>query len=191
MANSTQRYAVTQDDALIAWFAGIAICIHLLEAAFPSPLPGIKPGLANVVTIIVLLRYGPRFAIWVSLLRVLVGSILFGTFLTPTFMLSAAGALGSMLAMLLLYGAQRMVQTYTAKPLLSALGFALIGSIAHLFSQLLCAWGVLIMHDGILRLAPILLTAALIFGTVTGVIANAILAKLPPKNVEATRDTSP
>ena len=46
----------TRDDHLIAGFAALAIAIHIIESAFPSPLPGVKPGLANVVTLIVLFR---------------------------------------------------------------------------------------------------------------------------------------
>ena len=51
-----------------------------------------KPGLANIVTLIVLARYGWRTAAWVSLLRVVAGSLLFGNFLAPGFFLSLSGA---------------------------------------------------------------------------------------------------
>ena len=68
----TQRQART--DAVIAGFAALAIAVHVIEAAFPTPLPGIKPGLANVITLIVLLRHGAVAAVWVALLRVIGGS---------------------------------------------------------------------------------------------------------------------
>lgn len=176
----THQLNITHEDRLIAWFAGIAVCIHLLESAFPSPLPGIKPGLANAITLIVLLRYGFKMAIWVSLLRVLVGSLLFGTFLTPAFMLSASGAVSSLIAMGLLYSVHQPMTRLLKQPLFGALSFSLLGSMAHMLGQIVCAWAVLIMHDGILRLTPILLTAALIFGTVTGLVASAVLKHLPP-----------
>ena len=41
----------TRQDHRIAWLTALAITIHIAESALPSPLPGIKPGLANVVTI--------------------------------------------------------------------------------------------------------------------------------------------
>ena len=50
------RLQTTREDRLIAGYAALAIVIHVLEAGFPSPVPGVKPGLANVVTLIVLLR---------------------------------------------------------------------------------------------------------------------------------------
>ncbi|MGB0956764.1 MAG: Gx transporter family protein, partial [Panacagrimonas sp.] len=56
MRSPTEMRAA-REDRLIAAFAALAIAIHVLEATFPSPVPGVKPGLANVVTLIVLLRY--------------------------------------------------------------------------------------------------------------------------------------
>ena len=84
----------TRQDHRIAWLTALAITIHIAESALPSPLPGIKPGLANVVTIVALVQYGWGTAAWVALLRVLIGSLLIGTFLSPTFLLSLAGAAG-------------------------------------------------------------------------------------------------
>jgi heptaprenyl diphosphate synthase len=48
----------TVEDHRIAWLAALAITIHIMESAIPAPLPGLKPGLANVITIIVLLQFG-------------------------------------------------------------------------------------------------------------------------------------
>ena len=79
----------------IAWLTALAITIHVIEGSFPSLLPGLKPGLANVITIAVLIRFGWVSAAWVSLLRVLMGSLILGTFLSPTFILSLTGALCS------------------------------------------------------------------------------------------------
>ncbi len=70
----------TRDDHRIAWLAALAITIHMLESGLPSPLPGAKPGLANVITIAVLVCFGWRAAVWVSLLRVLAGSLLLDPF---------------------------------------------------------------------------------------------------------------
>ncbi|MGI9264582.1 MAG: Gx transporter family protein, partial [Gammaproteobacteria bacterium] len=58
--------ASNREDRLVAGFAALAIAIHILEASFPSPLPGVKPGLANVVTLVVFLRHGFAIAAWVS-----------------------------------------------------------------------------------------------------------------------------
>jgi len=161
-----------RDDRLIAGFAALAIAIHILEAAFPSPLPGVKPGLANVITVIVLMRYGWYTAAWVAALRVLAGSLLVGTFLSPTFIMSAGGAAAALAALWL---AQALAGRW-----LGALGYSVCAALAHMGAQLLVAWQLFIPHPALLKLAPFLLTAALVFGMVSGVIAAIVLSRLEP-----------
>ena len=86
----------TIEDHRIAKLAAVAIALHMLEAVIPSPLPGVKPGIANIVTLYVLLKYGFASAAWVSMLRVFASSLLLGQFLSPTFILSLAGAMLSL-----------------------------------------------------------------------------------------------
>jgi len=176
-----------QQDRLIAWFAALAIAIHILEASFPSPVPGIKPGLANAVTLIVLLRHGLRAAIWVGALRVLVGSLLVGSLMTPTFWLSASGATLSILVLCL--GAAWNRALPAAR--LSAIGLSVLAALAHMSGQFFVAYRLFIPHPGLLRLLPLLLGAALLFGTVTGWIASRILARLPPLATSAVGDEAP
>ena len=91
--NKRIEIKTTADDHRIAKLAAFAIGLHLLEAVMPSPLPGVKPGLANIVTLFVLYRFDFATAAWVSLLRVFASSLLLGNFLSPTFALSLSGAL--------------------------------------------------------------------------------------------------
>ena len=84
------RLVPTADDHRVARHAAAAIVLTVAEAAIPLPLPGVKPGLANIVTLVVLARWGWREAAWVALLRVLVGSLVLGQFLAPGFFLSLA-----------------------------------------------------------------------------------------------------
>ena len=97
---TARTLSTTREDYVVAWLAALAIAIHIIESALPSPLPGVKPGLANVVTVAALILYGWRVAVWVSVLRVIAGSMLIGTFLSPTFVLSLSGALAALLAFL-------------------------------------------------------------------------------------------
>ena len=157
----------TAEDHRIAWLTALAITIHIMESALPAPVPGLKPGLANVITIIVLLQFGWSSAAWVSLLRVLCGSLLLGTFLTPTFVLSLGGALCSMG---ILWLAIRLPgQGF------GPVGFSLLAALAHMSGQFVLAWMLFIPHAALWRLFPVLLTAALLFGIVSGIIAGAIV----------------
>lgn len=164
----------TREDHLIAWLTALAITIHIAESVLPSPLPGIKPGLANVITIAVLMRYGWRMAAWVSLLRVLVGSLLLGTFLSPTFMLSLAGALCSVAILGLAYAAMKLVPGRG----LGALGYSVLAAMAHMAGQFWTAYVLFIPHPGLLQLLPVLMTAAVIFGVVSGMISDAMLRRI-------------
>ena len=78
MTASVTELTVTAEDRRVAWLATAAVALSLVDAAIPSPLPGVKPGLANIVTLVVLIRYGWATAVWVSGLRVLAGSLLLG-----------------------------------------------------------------------------------------------------------------
>ena len=84
------------DDYRIAGYAAAAIAITIAEGALPSPLPGVKPGLANIIILVVLLKHGWKDAAWVSLLRVFAAALVGGTFLAPSFFMSLAGAICSL-----------------------------------------------------------------------------------------------
>ncbi|MDX1442531.1 MAG: Gx transporter family protein [Gammaproteobacteria bacterium] len=169
-------------DILIARFAALAICIHLLEAAVPMPLPGVKPGLANVVILVALLRYDFSLAAQVLLLRVLGGSLLLGSFMTPTFWLSASGALASLLVL----GAVHVL----ARDSVSAIGLGIAAAMAHMAGQVFAAWLVFVPHPGILYLLPLLLTIALGLGLATGIIAARLIEHLPPLEVASKPETA-
>jgi heptaprenyl diphosphate synthase len=160
----------TRDDHRIAWLTALAITIHIAEAALPSPLPGVKPGLANVITLLCLLLYGWRIAAWVAVLRVVVGSLLLGSFLTPTFVLSLAGATASILVL----GLAKQISGSHLGPI----GLSLLAALAHMAAQFFTAYTLFIPHEGLFHLLPILMTAAVAFGVVSGLIAKQVIDRL-------------
>lgn len=153
----------TPEDHHIARMAAVALGLTIIEGAIPSPLPGVKPGLANIVTLIVLVRYGWRAAAWVSLLRVFAGSLMFGNFLTPGFFLSLAGALFSLLVLGL---AQHLPARW-----FGPVSHSIYAAFAHIAGQMAVVYLWLIPHAGIAYLIPIFASAALVFGTVNGLVA--------------------
>ncbi|MCZ6719784.1 MAG: Gx transporter family protein [Gammaproteobacteria bacterium] len=161
----------TRDDLRIAWLTALAVSIHLLESALPSPLPGVKPGLANVITVAVLIYFGWAMAAWISLLRVTAGSVLLGTFLSPTFVLSLSGAVASIFVL-------GLVTLSTGRTLLGPVGYSILASMAHVSGQFAVAYLLFIPHPGLFRLLPIVMSAALLFGVLSGIIAHHMLRKL-------------
>lgn len=162
-------FRFTPEDQRIARLAAAAIGLTLAEAAIPSPLPGVKPGLANIVTLMVLARFGWRAAAWVSVLRVLAGSLLLGSFLTPGFFLSLAGAISS-LGMLAL--AMHLPARW-----FGPVSQSVLAAFAHIAGQVAVVYLWLIPHAGIAYLLPVLAGAALLFGTANGLVASHFLAR--------------
>ena len=157
----------TREDVRIAWLTALAVTIHIVESALPSPIPGIKPGLANVITIAVLIRYGWVTAAWVSILRVLVGSLLIGTFLSPGFLLSLGGAICSIMIL--------KPATHMPGKGFGPVGYSILAAVAHMFGQFTIAYTLFIPHQAMMNLLPVLVTAAVLFGIMSGIISSRLL----------------
>jgi heptaprenyl diphosphate synthase len=159
---------VTPDDRRIARLAALAIGLTLAEAAIPSPLPGVKPGLANIVILLVLLQYGWRTAAWVSGLRVLGGGILLGSLFAPGFWLSAAGALASLAVL--------AVARHLPSRHFGPVSLSVLAAFGHIGGQVALAGLWLLPSAALLKLLPVFAAAALVFGAVNGIIVARVLA---------------
>jgi heptaprenyl diphosphate synthase len=168
MTRSAIELAVTAEDRRIARLAALAIGLTLAEAALPSPIPGVKPGLANIVVLMVLLQYGWRAAAWVSALRVLAGGLLLGTLFAPGFWLSAAGALVSLSVL----GLARHLPGRHFGPV----SLSVLAAFGHIGGQLALAGVWLLPAAALVKLLPVFAAAALVFGAVNGVIVARLLA---------------
>lgn len=167
MTDSTVRLSVSAVDRRVARYAAAAIALTVAEAAIPTPLPGIKPGLANIVVLVVLARHGWREAAWVSLLRVVAGSLLVGQFLAPGFFLSLTGSLLSLGVLAL---ACRLPPRW-----FGPVSQSILAAFAHIGGQVLLARAWLVPHDGVFYLVPVFVLFALLFGIINGLIAARLL----------------
>ena len=147
----------------------LALALHLLEAQIPSPLPWIRPGLANLMTLIALLTCGWRAGLLVMFLRVLIGSLLLGGFLSPAFALSLAGGLASTLVM--------AVMARGVWRLWSPLAMSAAGAVAHGGAQVLVVTSLLLRAGDLPWLLPWVLVPSLISGIATGLLANFVLLR--------------
>ena len=168
MTRSVIELPVTGEDRRIARLAALAIGLTLAEAAIPSPVPGVKPGLANIVVLMVLLQHGWRAAAWVSALRVVAGGLLLGTLFSPGFWLSAAGALASLVVL----GLARHLPARHFGPV----SVSVLAAFGHIGGQLALAAAWLLPAAALVKLAPLFAAAALVFGAVNGVIVARLLA---------------
>lgn len=159
----------TRPDLLISYFAAAAVAAHILEAAIPGPGPWFKMGLANIFTLVAFFHLGFRAAAMVSIIRVLAGSLALGTFLSPTFFLSLSGALGAVVLM-------GIAQYFPFKT--GPIGISILASMAHMASQVVMAWLLIIGHDGIFLALPWFLVASWFTGLLNGVLAYLILGRI-------------
>lgn len=167
------RILAGAEDLRIARLAAFAIVLAVAEAGIPSPIPGIKPGLANIVTLLALEKLGWRAAVWVSLLRVFGAGIALGGVFSPGFVMSLAGAI---MSLVVLAWASRLPRRWFGPVSLS-----ILAAFAHIGGQLLLARLWLIPHNGLIYLLPLFASAALVFGLVNGLIAARLLAGGVPK----------
>jgi len=159
----------TRRVSFLGVLVALALALHLLEAQIPSPLPWVRPGLANLMTLIALLTCGWQAGLLVMLLRVVTGALLLGGFLSPAFALSLAGGLASTLVMALMArGAWR---------LWSPLAMSAAGAVAHGGAQVLTLVLLLVRTGDLPWLLPWVLVPSLVSGIVTGVLANLVLLR--------------
>lgn len=152
----------TQRLTILALFTTLAMIIFTIESAIPPviPIPGIKLGLANIITLIVLQHFSAGDAFLVLMLRIILSSFLYGQALSLLY--SLAGGCLCLLAMLLV---QKLLQK---KHLVLT---SIIGGIFHNLGQLAVAW-LVTRTAGVLAYLPFLLLSGILTGTFTGICAH-------------------
>ncbi|HLD29183.1 MAG TPA: Gx transporter family protein, partial [bacterium] len=151
--------------ARLSFLACIASALQIAEYGLPSLFPGMKPGLANIITLVVLLRIGFREGLFVAAARTLLSSFILGTFLSPGFFLSISGAFSSAAVM-------GLVLIFNRKSaLFSIMGISISGSLAHNFAQLAVMALLIGETRGPLWMVPLLGVSAVATGFLTGIVA--------------------
>ena len=166
----------TKHLTTLALLTAIALILFTVEAQIPPPvpIPGVKLGLANIVTVFVLFRFGPRDALLVLLARILLGSAFAGSPVTLLFSLG-----GGLLCWLVMLPLRRIL---TERQLWVC---GVLGAMAHNLGQI--AVCVAVYHTAaVLVYLPALLLAGMAAGLFTGLAAQFLLGwlrgKLPDKD---------
>ena len=164
----------TKQLTLCAVLTALALAFSYLENFFPLslaiPIPGIKLGLANIVTVFALYALGPAQALLILTGRCLLGAVFAGNMNALIF--SLLGGFSAMLVMILLSKYRH----------LSIYGVSIGGAAAHNCGQIAAACLTLGSMAPLYYL-PILLGASLITGAVTGVAAACLFRVLAHTNI--------
>lgn len=156
---------------LLAMLLSMSIVIAIVESFIPTIVIGVKLGLANIVTLIVIYLFRIKDAISLVILRVLIVSLLLGTFLSYVFFMSLSGGIISLIVMLLMKKAK----------VFNIITISAIGAFSHSFGQIIIAMG-LISFASIYYL-PVMALLSVVAGIIIGVIANYGLRVLDSKNI--------
>ena len=164
----------TRQLALCAVLTALALGLSTLENLFPVtlviPLPGVKLGLANIVTVFALYQLGPLPALCILAARCLLGSLFAGNASALLFSL-----LGGTLAMLVMLALSRLpgLSVYGVSIGGAALAIALVAA-GHNIGQMAAAL-ITLGNTAVLGYLPFLLAVSLFTGALTGFVSALLL----------------
>ncbi len=153
--------------ALLGLLTAIALTIFMVEAQIPAliPVPGVKLGLSNIVTVFTVFFLGSREGAAVLAVRIILGSVFAGNF--STIIYSAAGGT---LAILTTIGLKRLLkenQLWVA---------GCFGAIAHSIGQMIAAVFVSCTAELLVYL-PIMVACSIVTGCFTGLCAQVLVLR--------------
>jgi heptaprenyl diphosphate synthase len=165
--------------AVLGYYVALAAALQVLEGLFPTIIPGVKLGAANIVTLFVLSVFGFRAALTVALVRPVVAALATGTLASPMFLISITASVVATVCM--------AAVGFLGGRHLSHVGVSMVGAVAHNVIQLAVA-GVLFLRSSVVwMLAPILVVAGVAVGWITGSLVNTAAAVMPLRPVPRAR----
>ena len=156
-----------QRAALYGVLVALAMILSYIEVLIPLPvgIPGVKPGLANLVVFFALYSMSAGEAFLISMVRIVLVSITFGN--GSAFLYSMAGGILSFLVMWI----------FQKKDFLLPAGVSIAGGIAHNVGQLLMA-AVILENGAVFTYFPVLLAAGCITGGIIGFLGEQIRKRI-------------
>ena len=153
--------------ATAATLTAAALMLAYLEAVlgFLIPIPGVKLGLANLATLLLLYRFGASYAVTVSLLRICLAALLVGS--PFSFLYSLVGGILALLGMLLL-----------CRLGFSPIAGSTLGGMLHVVGQIGVAC-IVTETPRLLYYLPILLTAGFVTGLALGLLSVKLIPRMP------------
>ncbi|MBO4609103.1 MAG: Gx transporter family protein [Lachnospiraceae bacterium] len=165
MRTHTDKRKSTYRIAMLGLLAAMSLGIYALESLLPPliPIPGIKPGLSNIITLFALRRFGKKEAGTVLFVRILLSALLFGNAVSLVYSL--------------LGGAAALFIEVISDKILKGKYLYLTGSFGGLFhnaGQLIVAL-IIMRTTAVLAYTPYLAIAGIITGLFTGLCSHFLL----------------
>lgn len=164
----------TQKMVFMALLSAIAVVLHSIEAMLQLPLPlGMKLGLANIISLVVIEFYGVKEMFIVNIFRVLVSGLLTGIFGQMPFFISCGGVFLSSLVL-------AIVKKLTDLPMIST---SIIAAVFHNIGQVAVV-SLFYAQPAIMSYVFILMTSSIPTGILTGMCAIQILKRIDKKQFQ-------
>ena len=157
--------------SMLAIYIALAFIFSYIEAIFPFSIgfPGIKLGLANIITVYVLFATGNiKDTFIVMILRIILAAFTFGNLSLMIYSMA-----GGMLAAVVMC-------TFYKTHLFGITGVSVTGGVAHNVGQLIVA-AIMLETKEILFYVPVLLAAGVITGLIVGALAGTCVNRIHPK----------
>lgn len=153
-----QREIIIKSSLLL-----MGIALNALEFFIPRiPIfPWLKPGLAHIVTLIWIIRYGFKESLLFAILRIWIVSFYFG-FSFLAFALSISGSFFACAAMSLFWS------VFGKRRIMGTVGVAIIGALFHNLGQIIAVYFLLAQNRHLFYQAPVMLIASVVFGALVG-----------------------
>ena len=157
----------TKKLVLLGLLCAIALTIFMIEAQIPPlvPIPGVKLGLSNIVTVFCVFLIGGKEGAAVLFVRIFLGAIFAGNF--STIFYSGAGGLCAIAVTILLRKILKKDQLWVA---------GVCGAIAHSVGQMAMAIAIT-ATPGLIAYLPIMIIASIVSGTFTGFCAQLLVKR--------------
>ena len=152
----------TRKLTTLSMLTAIALTIFMVEAQIPplTPIPGIKMGMSNIITVFIVFAIGPKEAAAVLFVRVFLGAVFAGNF--STIFYSAAGGLCAIAVTILLRKILTKTQLWVA---------GVCGAIAHSIGQM--AMAILLTSTvSLILYLPVMIVVSILTGSFTGLCAQ-------------------
>lgn len=157
----------TKNLTTLAVTVAAAMILSFIESRIPAfiPVPGVKLGLANIAVIFTLYKLDEKSAVCVSLVRVALSALLFGS--VASFIYSVSGAVLSLSLMIL---SRRVFK-------LHKVGVSILGGVAHNIGQIIAAAAVM-GSAAIIYYLPVLIISGTAAGIAIGLISNELVKRI-------------
>jgi len=175
VADKKKEKLVKRKEVYLTLFVLLSLYLSLMEIFIPKPFPWMKLGLANIVTIFVMEKYGFKMALETALLRIFIQSITLGTLFSPSFIISSLSGISALFVMGFLYKFRKH---------LSLIAISSFSAMIHNLMQLVVVYFLLFRNISIYSRSVILfIMVFLIIGIVSGAITGFICEKIKIRKV--------